>query len=532
VSLYRLLLIVTILAVPSFSADGTSAWAQEPDEAPVPDRATTRSHDWRVPGFPSVVGGRLYDAACLPMASVGSNVPNLAFRAGAPETLQWLGERHVRWMRVFATGHTLDAERAPKSAAASAAALRNLLSSVERHNDSRPPNESVFVLVVLTNYYPPGVPGDRYAFDHPGFDAAPVLPAPWYRAGARLFDFEQEHGKGRLSDLQNYEVNYKPWVREIVSSLSDSPALLGWQLGNELKARNSQRNDISPTEAFGWYLDFTRDMVDTIREYDRNHLVFTGAQYLAELVDWEYRGGGRLDSEMLPTYHEVVQHTLDACNDYCWNVWGLSGYDSNVYPVDDALAFQSAGVAAMFTELGHTRREEGSVQSTALPDRAQVVRHGAAGAWTDISGRGQPSSWSVHELFDRAGISGVAPWGSPAPSADAAVDADVSRGITFAPDEVELWAAWSEVGAGREAANRRAGPSSECLAFDSEPRLVGSAERSACRLAARGGTFRSSSPGAAAPRDDEPPRYLMHRDRLAGGGFCPLDVEVGNPPRL
>src|SRR5258708_3288360 len=35
------------------------------------------SHDWRSPGFVSDVGGTLFDPFCMPLRSVGTNVPNL-----------------------------------------------------------------------------------------------------------------------------------------------------------------------------------------------------------------------------------------------------------------------------------------------------------------------------------------------------------------------------------------------------------------------------------------------------------------------
>ena len=38
-------------------------------------------------------------------------------------------------------------------------------------------------------------------------------------------------------------------------------------------------------EAYEWYIDWMADMTDAIRRIDRNHLVLTGTQYLAELTD-------------------------------------------------------------------------------------------------------------------------------------------------------------------------------------------------------------------------------------------------------
>ena len=154
-------------------------------------------------------------------------------------------------------------ERGPRDAATAVDALRIFLARVNAFNAAHDPSEAIYVLVSLTDYYPPGVPGDRFAYDHPTFDLTPILPAPWYRAGVREFDFDQEHDQGVSSRMPNYEVYYKPWVRHVVASLSDNRVILGWQLGNELKARGSPRNGISSAQAYGWYLDFTRDMVDT-----------------------------------------------------------------------------------------------------------------------------------------------------------------------------------------------------------------------------------------------------------------------------
>jgi hypothetical protein len=426
------------------------------------------AHDWRAPGFVAALGGQLFDGRCVPLRSVGSNVPNLPFRGGWEEELEWMRGQHVRWVRVFATGHGIGPDRAPRDATAAVAALRALLTKVEAFNAAHPPDESIYVLVSLTDYYPTGVPGDRFAYDHPMYRASPVLPAPWYRSGVRSFDFAQEHGFGTLTGLPNYEVNYLPWVRQIVASLADSPALMGWQLGNELKARNSPRNGIDPAQAYEWYLGFTRDVVDAIRALDRIHLVFMGAQYVAELVDWGYRpGGGAPAPDLLPTYERLVGQAAAACGRYCWNVWGLTGYDFNAYPIDDAAAFGRAGIAAVFTEYGFTRGTVAEMQGRFGGDRAAAVREGLARPWIDLAGTLRQREWSVPELVTDRWVAGVAPWGSPAPGPRAGLDADAERGITLAPDAAALWSAWRDVAAGLEDANRAAGVSPACLAVRS-----------------------------------------------------------------
>jgi hypothetical protein len=425
----------------------------------------TRAHDWRAPGYVAAVGGLLYDPQCVPLRSAGINVPNLLYRDGLNETLDWMRRHHLRWMRVFATGHALGPERAPRDASAAITALQRLLTRVEAFNAAHDPSESIYVLVALTDYYPPSVPGDRHAFDHPTFREVPILPAPWYRAGLRRFDFAQEHGMGTLDGLPNYEVFFKPWVEAIVPSVADSPALLGWQVGNELKARNSPRNGISPDQAYDWYLDFTRDMVDTIRALDRQHLIFMGAQYIAELVDWEYRPRGDPIPELVPTYRNLVRRALDACGSHCWNVWSLTGYDFNLYTIDDAMAIAQAGVASTIAEYGFTLGTEREMRERFGSDRPAALRRGLDRAWLDLDGRRHERQWGVTELIERARLAGIAPWGSPVPGAEAAFDQDSRRGITSAPDEAGQWGAWRDIAFQLEAANRAAGPSPACLAF-------------------------------------------------------------------
>lgn len=429
----------------------------------------TRSHDWRVPGFVSAVGGQVFDPYCVPLRSVGTNVPNLAYRDGLDAHLEWMRTHRLRWMRVFATGHSLGSDRAPQDARRAADALGSLLSRVEVYNASHDPAEAIYVLVSLTDYYPPGVPGDRHAFDHPTFRESPVLPAPWFRPDVHEFDFDQEHDAGRLAGLPNYEMHYKPWVREMVSRLAQSRVLLGWQLGNELKARGSPRNGIGSAEAYDWYLAFTRDMVDAIRAVDRNHPIFVGAQYIGELTDWEYRPKDHLDQDRVPEYRRLATKMLDACGEYCWNVWSLTAYDFNPYALDDAETFGRAGVAVVVTEYGFTRGTLDEMDKRFGGDRAAAVRDGLARSWEDLHGNIRSRFPSAGELVQTGLVDGIAPWGSPAPGPWSSFDTDGSRGVTGSPDEEALWTAWSEVAASLGGANRGEGTSSACLTLHSSP---------------------------------------------------------------
>jgi hypothetical protein len=427
------------------------------------------THDWREPGYPSVVGGQLYDPECTPFDSVGSNVLNLPFRSGQDEDLQWMSAHHMRWLRVLATGHGLGPDRTPRDAASAVAALQGLLQRVDAFNAAHESNQSIYVLVGLTDYYPPGVPGDGHAYDHPTFKDVPVLPAPWYRAGISFFDFDQEHGFGRQKGLPNYEQFYRPWVQTIVSALAERPSLLGWQLGNELKARGSPRNGISSEQAYAWYLAFTRDIVDTIRARDRHHLIFTGTQYIAELTDYEYRPRADLAPELVTGYRQIHQRLLDACGQWCWNVLGLTYYDFNPYALDDASLAHQAKVAVAFTEYGFTNRPSDSAEDRRGRyggDRATAVRDGWAHAWKGLDGSIQTRFAGAADLVGGGTVVGVAPWASPSPQAgaDRGLDLDAQRGVTDAPDAAVVWDAWSATGARLEAANRAAGPWQACLA--------------------------------------------------------------------
>jgi hypothetical protein len=427
------------------------------------------SHDWRAPGFVSAVGGKLYDPRCVPLVSVSINVPNLLFRA-ADNTLAYLRDRRLRWIRVFATGHgaTVGPNGPPQNVDTVVAALRAFLAQVEQFNRANAPDQSIFVLVSLTDYNDRGVPGDAYASDNPTWSGS-VLPAPWFRAGVPRFDFVQEYGQPRLTNAPNYEVNYKPWVERIVESAKNSPALLGWQLGNELKARGSSANKISSDQAYMWYLAFTRDMVDTIRARDRSHLLWMGAQYMAELTDWPYRpydpahpDADAPNADLLPKYRELVQRMLDACGQYCWNVWDVNIYDFNSYPLDDAALFAQARVATVAIEYGLNRPAPG--------DLAALVQNGDNRPWIDLDGHSQPGHGGALALFDTAPLAGIAPWGSPVPGFASTYDVDGKSGITGTPEEERLWATWATIATQREQANRLAGPSNTCLAAQGDGR--------------------------------------------------------------
>jgi hypothetical protein len=436
---------------------------QPPAARPLP------SHDWRTTGYASLVGGKLFDPSCRPLRSIGSNVPNLMFRDGLRENLEWMRQHQMRWLRVIATGHGTLRPVDQIEVNNVAQRLAELLHEVEAFNAAHPQNESIYVLVGLTDYYEPGVPGDQYGFDHAGWCQARVLNAPWYHRGFPRYSFEQECGGGRLANAPNYEVNFKPWVERLVAVGARSPALLGWQLGNELKSRDSRRNDID--DAYDWYVDWLADMTDTIRQIDRNHLVVTGTQYLAELTDYAYRpNDGDPDPRLEAGYAERFDRILRGCNAYCWNVWSLTDYDFHHYAIDDAMYLQQMGVATLVTEYGFTLGTPDEERGRFGGDRLAALRNGLSRPWVDITGEHHPYDWNTSDLIDATGMQGVAPWASPAPEASAspAADLDSLRGLSLAREGDAFWQAWHEIAGRLEASNSSAGVSAACSAFVSE----------------------------------------------------------------
>ena len=429
-------------------------------------------HNWRSPGFIGVVDGVMYDPECWPLQAVGANVPNLIYRESILQNLEWMRKNRVRWIRVFATGH----REAPESDGENQARLvRELTALVEAYNKSVGPAEAIYMLVVLTDYYGHGVPGDRYIRDNPAGCDFHVLPAPWFRRGVQRYSFLPECGDPAVSDVPNYEVFYKPWVRQLVSDLSASPAILGWQMGNELKARNNVRNGIE--DGYDWYLDFVKDMTDTIRSVDKNHLIFVGAQYFAELTDIPYRpGSGGVEAFLRTEYFKAVKQMATACGQYCWNVWPLTFYDFNPYPADDAMILRRGGVATLATEFGFTLGTPSEESWRFGGNRPRALRAGLKRAWEDIDGNWHDAQLSLADSISFFELNGAAPWGSPNPdpTTDLGSDLDRRRGISLAPEGMELWQVWTGVAAELEYQNAKAGPSPDCAAVSSSGKPLGS----------------------------------------------------------
>jgi hypothetical protein len=453
--------------------DDDPAATDESDDSKAISYQDWPNHDWRSPGFVGVVDGELFDPDCWPMQAVGANVPNLIYRESIVQNLDWMRRNKVRWIRVFATGHRqvddVDADTRARM-------VRELTTLVESYNKTVGRQDSVYLLIVLTDYYGQGVPGDKYLRDNAQGCDFYVLPAPWFRRGFQRYSFNPECGDDPATDVPNYEVYYKPWVKQLVSDLSESPAILGWQLGNELKARNNPKNGI--TEGYDWYLDFVKDMTDTIRSVDKNHLVFVGAQYFAELTDIPYRpGSGGIDSTQKTQYLKAVNQMAKACGTFCWNVWPLTFYDFNPYPADDAMLLHRGGVATLATELGFTlgTPEENKVRFGG--DRIQALRSGLKRSWQDIDGQWHDTQWGLADAVRELDLNGAAPWGSPYPNPDTdlGTDLDRKRGISLAPEGMELWSVWTAAAADMEYKNAREGSSAACQTVSNSGRAFGAA---------------------------------------------------------
>ncbi len=442
------------------------------DDDPTPfSTADWPSHDWRSPGFVAAVDGMLYDPDCWPLQSVGANVPNLIYRQSILQNLDWMRQNKVRWIRVFATGHRDTTDLTGEDRARM---VRELTRLVEAYNKSVSRSEAIYLVIVLTDYYGQGIPGDVYLRDNPAGCDFVVLPAPWFHHGVQRYSFNPDCGDPPASDVPNYEVFYKPWVQSLVSDLADSPAIMGWQLGNELKARNNVRNGIS--EGYEWYLDFVKDMTDAIRAVDKNHLVFVGAQYFGELTDIPYRpGGGSVEPYLRTKYLDAVSQMAKACGYACWNVWPLTFYDYNSYPADDATILSRGGIATLATEFGFTLSSPDEERWRFGGDRVQALRLGFKHAWQDIDGQWHETQWNVADSLKELQLSGAAPWGSPYPNpeTDLGNDLDRRRGISLAPEGMALWQVWTGIAADQEYLNARTGPSADCLAASDSGRPLG-----------------------------------------------------------
>lgn len=404
------------------------------------------------------------------MQSVGSNVPNLMYRESIIENLEWMRTHRVRWIRVFVTGHREQVELTRDLAEQR---LRELVRLVEAYNASIPRNEAIFLMVVLTDYYSRGVPGDIYVRDNPEGCEYYVLPAPWFRRGWPYFDFQPDCDDGKRFGMANYEAHFKPFVQQITGALADTNVIMGWQIGNELKARRNPTNGISGEEAHGWYLDFVNDIVDSIRAVNRNHLIITPDQHFAESADLPYRPEyGDFEPYLRSLYFKDFDRALQSCGQHCWNIWNITYYDFTPYALDDAMILARAKVATVATEFGFTLGNGWENNVRFGGDRVEALRSGMRRGWQDIFGRRHESHWGLLEATQRLDLDGVAAWGStnPDPNTDPGADLDRRRGISHAPEGEAMWGQWTRVASELEFNNSRAGVVHNCTKLNSSGR--------------------------------------------------------------
>lgn len=72
-----------------------------------------------------------------------------------------------------------------------------------------------------------------------------------------------------------YRANYLPFVQQVVQAFRDEPAILAWEIGNELKL-NPVGGDLDNDPNIATFLDFMHTTAQEIRRLDPNHLVTTG----------------------------------------------------------------------------------------------------------------------------------------------------------------------------------------------------------------------------------------------------------------
>ena len=342
-------------------------------------------------------------------------------RSGAARTKTCSGcaAHNMRWLRVLATGHGLGLDRAPRDAASAIAALQALLQRVEAFNAAHESSQSIYVLVGLTDYYPPGVPGDGHAYDHPTFKDVPVLPAPWYRAGipflrfrpgARLRSARTVCRTTSSSTNPGCRRSFRHWPSARRCSAGSSATSSRRAVARATASAASRRTaGTSRSRATSSIRSATRD---------RHHLIFTGTQYVAELTDYEYRPRADLAPDLVPGYRQIHQRLLDACGQWCWNVLGLTYYDFNPYTLDDALARPPGTRGGALTEYGFTNRPTDTAEDRRGRyggDRAAAVRDGWAHAWKGLDGSVQTSFPGAADLVTGGTVVGVAPWASPSP---------------------------------------------------------------------------------------------------------------------
>jgi hypothetical protein len=395
-------------AIWSHGADARTYFPQPdvPSGAPNPavDSGPSRAgSDTSHVGFFNVRNGVLVDQRGRDFRGVGANLPG-ALEYERAIDFEWLAERNVRWVRVFATNFD-----GPDMSHEDAARRLNSLVREAAASD-------IAVLVAFTNYYTRGAPGDDRAFvqDNPNWcGQLHTLAAGWFDPSTLRFDSPATPcGTPSRADVPTFRVNYLPRALTVARALRHEPNVIGYQLGNEI--RPYHRPDM--------YLAFVEYMVDQLRGFDPNHLITPGALNIAHVLDYGD-----------PAARSAFAAQLD---DIAWDFWSATLKDWEQFTFDDLAWAAHQRIPVLLTELNFCLTSDGRRQwQEAGRSRADVVRSGSFG------------HLSVAELLDLTpGLAGAAPWGSaPLVNADMVGGSDAC-GVTNAPDAAQMWAAWTDVG--------------------------------------------------------------------------------------
>src|SRR6185369_5246011 len=125
----------------------------------------------------------------------------------------------------------------------------------------------------------------------------------------------------------------------------------------------------------------------------------------------------------------------------------------------DAMILRRGGIATLATEYGFTLGTPNEDQAHFGGNRVTALRNGIKRPWQDIDGEWHQAQWGLADAVRELEMNGAAPWGSPYPNpeTDLGSDLDRRRGISLAPEGMELWQVWTGAAADLDYNNARTG---------------------------------------------------------------------------